>query len=223
MKILITGCSRGIGLELAKQALERQDQVLAIAREPEASKELLSLKEKHGSQIQIQKLDVAEDKAPEKLLKAAKDFGGVDILINNAGIMRKGTSTKDLADSYQVNCIAPLQIIEALLPILKESKSPKAISISSMMGSIKDNTSGGYYAYRSSKTALNMINKSLSIDHPWLTAMVLHPGWVKTDMGGAGATLSIPDSVKGLWSIIIEAGPQQSGKFLNYDGKELAW
>lgn len=97
------------------------------------------------------------------------------------------------------------------------------MNITSKMGSIADNASGGYYAYRASKTALNMINKSLSVDQPWLTSVVVHPGWVQTDMGGAQAPLPVTESAKGIWALALELRPEDSGRFLDYRGTEIPW
>ena len=91
------------------------------------------------------------------------------------------------------------------------------------MGSIDDNSSGGYYAYRSSKAALNMLNKSLAMDNPWLTTIVVHPGWVKTDMGGSQAPLTVEESTEGIWKLIKSKGPADSGKFFDYRGQILKW
>lgn len=223
MNVLITGCSRGIGLDLCRQALTQKHRVLAAVRDPKKSTELTALKAKYPDQLEIIAADMKNPEASGVLLNAAKDFGGIDILINNAGVLLKSDNHHDLTESFQVNTIAPFLITQALLPILKDSKNPKVISVSSVMGSISDNSSGGYYGYRASKSALNMINKSLSLDNPWLTAIVVHPGWVQTEMGGAQATLPIEESAKGLWTVINETRREQSGQFFNYQGKKLEW
>lgn len=223
MKVLITGCSRGIGLELCAQALAGKNDVLAVARNPDSAKELLSLKKKYPDHLQTFTADVTNPEAPSMIANRLKNWGALDLLINNAGVFCKDAKFEDFEESFRVNTIAPFLLTEALLPLLKKSNAPKAIAITSRMGSIADNTSGSYYAYRSSKAALNMINKSLSIDHPWLTAVVIHPGWVQTDMGGAGATLSVNDSARGIWSVIQDLSKESSGSFFDYSGKELPW
>src|SRR5262249_2933625 len=122
-----------------------------------------------------------------------------------------------------VNSVVPFEMTQALLPYLKKSKQPKVIHITSLMGSIEDNSSGGYYAYRASKAALNMINKSLTRDHSWLTSVVMHPGWVQTDMGGPQAPTSTRDSAQGIWQVINGLGSEKSGHFYDFKGKELPW
>ncbi len=126
-------------------------------------------------------------------------------------------------DSFAVNTVAPFEITQALLPWLRKSTQPRVIHVTSKMGSIAENTSGSYYAYRSSKAALNMISRSLALDHDWLTSVVVHPGWAQTDMGGPQATVSVTDSARGIWRLANGAKRQDSGRFFDYLGKELTW
>ncbi len=202
MKIVITGTSRGIGAELVKIAKDQGHEVLAIDRKV---------------------VDLRSPEAGGKIAALAQPWGMVDVLINNAGIMKPGTSREDFQESFLVNSVVPFEITQALLPLLKKSSSPRVAHITSLMGSIADNSSGGYYAYRSSKSALNMINKSLSIDNPWLTTMVIHPGWVKTDMGGEQAPTSTAESGLGIWRLIEGMNKAKSGTFYDFHGKELPW
>jgi NAD(P)-dependent dehydrogenase (short-subunit alcohol dehydrogenase family) len=221
MKILITGTSRGIGLELTRQALQRGDSVIAIARKPESSKGLSELKSEFGEKLRIVAVDVTAEDAPHKVAEVVgKDL---DILINNAGVLLEGESSQDFLQSFRVNSVAPFLLTKALLPALKKSSQPRVIQITSKMGSIDDNESGGYYAYRASKTALNMINKSIAADNPWLTTIVVHPGWVKTDMGGQAAPTQPDRSAKGIWDVALSLKPAQSGMFFEYTGQEIAW
>lgn len=223
MKVLITGCSRGIGLDLTLKALEQKHQVCAVARNPEKSEGLKKLGTQFLDQLKVVAADVGDPKSYAKIADTIAAWGSLDVLINNAGIYRKGTTEHDFAESFKINTIAPFLLTEALLPHLKKGQSPKVISISSKMGSISDNGSGGSYAYRASKSALNMVNKSLAADQPWLTAIVMHPGWVQTEMGGAGATLTIHDSTAGIWKVINSVTLKNSGEFLEYSGKSLNW
>lgn len=223
MNILITGASRGIGLELCRQALAKGHTVIAVVRTANPDSELGRLKEQSGDKLQIINADMSDFSAPQAVLQQLEGLSSVDVLINNAGILKQTLSGEDFAESFRVNTIAPFLMAQAFLPLLKKSKAPKLINISSMMGSVADNTSGGYYPYRSSKAALNMINKSLSVDNPWLTTVVMHPGWVKTDMGGAGATTEIKESVQGMWTIIEKLKLNDSGGFFNFKGEELPW
>jgi NAD(P)-dependent dehydrogenase (short-subunit alcohol dehydrogenase family) len=223
MHVVITGTSRGIGLELTRLALAGQNTVLAVAREPEKSKELKALRAEHGDRLQILAVELTDPEAPAKIHSAVKHWPAVDLLINNAGIMREKIATKDFLDSFHVNAVVPFQVTQTLLPQLRKSRSPKAVHITSQMGSIDDNSSGGYYAYRASKAALNMINKSLSIDNEWLNSTVMHPGWVKTDMGGSAAPTAPSESAAGLWRVISGLKTEDSGAFFDFRGKRLAW
>ncbi len=221
MKILITGTSRGIGFELTRLALQRGDSVMAVARTPESSKNLTELKSQFHQHLQLLDIDLTLDEAPQKIAAAAGNE--LDVLINNAGVLLQGESAHDFMQSFRVNSVAPFLITKALLPALKKSSQPKVVQITSTMGSIDDNSSGGYYAYRASKAALNMINKSITIDNPWLTTAVMHPGWVKTDMGGASAPTPPETSAKGIWDVILKLKSAESGKFFDFRGKEIAW
>lgn len=223
MNIVITGTNRGIGLELTRQALAKGHTVLAVARKPDESAGLQELRAQHADRLQTLAVDLKHPEAPAKIQSAVKAWPAVDILVNNAGIMRSKTTVEDFLESFHVNSVVPYLVTEALLPQLKKSRSPKAVHMTSLMGSIDDNGSGGYYAYRSSKTALNMINKSLSIDHDWLNTIVMHPGWVQTDMGGSGAPTPPSESAAGIWKVVENLRTEDSGSFFDFRGKRLPW
>lgn len=222
MNIVITGVAKGIGLALTKKALEEGHKVYGVARKPESSKELLHLKEKF-SNLEFIQLDLTDDKAAEKLTNALKGCAVIDVLINNAGIYEKGTSKQEFLKSFEVNSYVPFMVTETLLDKLQKASQPKLIHITSMMGSIADNTSGGSYAYRASKSALNMIHKSLTVDHAWLTSAVIHPGWVQTNMGGSSAPTTTEHSVNGIWKVIEGLSLKDSGIFKTFEGKVLPW
>lgn len=202
MKIVITGTSRGIGAELVNIAKKAGHEVLAVDRKT---------------------VDLRSPEAPGKIAALAQSWGVVDILVNNAGIYLKGVGREDFQESFLVNSIVPFEITQALLPLLKKSTKPRVAQITSLMGSIDDNSSGGSIAYRASKTALNMINKCLSIDNPWLATVVIHPGWVQTDMGGAQAPTSVVESAQGIWQLVEGMNKEHSGSFHDFKGKELPW
>ena len=219
--IFITGVNRGIGLELAKQYLAEGHAVHGIARSP--------LKVPLSS-LRLHEADVTDWKALSKIQASlSHDKTSFDLLINNAGIY--GGDTQDLGNvtpetllrTFTVNSVAPLMMVQTFLPLLKEGSL--VCSITSLMGSIDDNTSGGYYAYRASKAALNMMTKSLSVDlkNKDITAIVMHPGWVKTDMGGPGAPVTPEESVTGIRKVLDSVTPSDSGKFFNFRGKGLPW
>ena len=152
----------------------------------------------------------------------------VDLLINNAGILKSDgpferLDFESVLESFKVNTLGPMRLAKALLPLLSQSPKPIIVNITSQMGSIDDNKSGGYYSYRISKTALNMFNKSFSLDHPQITSVVVHPGWVQTRMGGAGATITPEVSVRGLFNLVKNLDRKSSGRFFNHRGEELPW
>lgn len=222
MNVLITGVSRGIGVHLTRLALEKGDMVFAVARTPSESPPLQELVNQYGSKLMVIAADLS---APDSFDKIAQELGErpLDILINNAGVLRSKDSFQDFMDTFQINSVVPFFLAKSLLPQLKKSKDPKIIHITSRMGSISDNRSGGHYSYRASKAALNMINKSFSIDHTWLTTLVIHPGWVQTDMGGANAPVTPQDSAAGIWKMIHNATKEHSGIFMDYQGEKIPW
>ena len=179
--------------------------------------------------MEIFELDLLKENAAVTLANFIKDRP-IDILISNAGVgssnqhFQAVSSTRWL-EVLKVNLIAPLLITQAIIKNVKISSAKKIYFLSSQLGSIEDNKSGGMYIYRSSKTGLNQVAKSLSIDLKayGITVVALHPGWVKTDMGGPNAPVSIDESVEGMIRVIDTTDIKDTGKFLNYDGKELPW
>lgn len=222
MYIVITGTSRGIGLELTRIALEKGHHVLAVARKPEESEGLQKLKEKF-EKLELLRLDILDKDAHNLIAEKVKAWPEVDAIFNNAGVLIGDETIEDFEKSFLTNSIKPFFITKALLPKLKKSKRPVSLQITSMMGSIKDNTSGGHYSYRSSKTALNMIFKSLAEDEKWLIVLLIHPGWVQTRMGGDSAPVSVHESASGIWRIFEDAELSLSGTFMNYMKKNLPW
>ncbi len=223
--ICITGANRGIGLALTKNYLEQSWKVFAIARHTD---QLEDVRASYQDQLCIIKADITKEEDCQAL---ASQFTttSLDILINNAGVLLdRSMSFSDLSpavlrESFEVNVFGSIAVTKALLPALKRSSQPVLAMISSLMGSIAENSSGGYYAYRSSKAALNMVTQSLAKDFPWLIALALHPGWVKTDMGGPQAPTTVHDSVKGLVEVIGKVKAGDSGRFINYRGESIAW
>jgi NAD(P)-dependent dehydrogenase (short-subunit alcohol dehydrogenase family) len=223
MNVLITGVSRGIGLALTQQALEKGHNVLGIARKAAASEQLMHIQKNSRNLLQLVPVDLADEGACAEISSVISEWACLDILINNAGIYASGNTKKDFLESFEINTIMPYLLTKSLLPKLQASKKPKLIHISSIMGSITENSSGGSEAYRSSKTALNMLNKCLSLEYKWLTSIVMHPGWVQTRMGGEGALISPEASAKGIWEVIAKIGTKESGAFFDYQGKSLSW
>lgn len=223
LNYVITGTSQGIGLEFTRQVLQAGHRVLAVARPSSHLKELHELKEKYADILIIAEVDLKDERAIAKVVESASALGTVDVLINNAGIYGKNDSYQDFTDSFNTNSIVPYFLTTALFAALKKSRHPKVIFISSQMGSIADNSSGGAHSYRASKAAVNMIAKGIAMDERWLTSLVFHPGWVQTRMGGGGAPVSPVDSVKGMLKIIAESDLSDSGKFQSYQGRALPW
>ena len=225
--VLITGANRGLGLEFVKKYSENNYQVIATCRDPKSSKELHNLAESNP-QIYLHQLDVSVTKNIQGLANQLQDMS-IDILINNAGIYRSGifnSVNKDSwIESFITNTIGPYEVIEHFLPNVLRGHEKKVISITSKMGSIDDNTSGGSYIYRSSKTALNSMMKSLTHDlksHN-ISTMTLHPGWVRTDMGGPGGWIDVKESVSGMIEQIENLSLQNTGQYIDYAGKVIKW
>lgn len=224
--VLITGAGRGIGLSLAKEFLKSGYTVLATYRNPASAKELLKLAEEN-KRLVIVTADVTDESSFGDLKAAVQRLGHIHILINNAGIIGgkpknlQELNLNDMNQVFQTNTFGPIRICKAVMPFVPSDG--KVVQISSLMGSISDNGSGGYYDYRMSKTALNMFNKCLSMEYPEVTCLTLHPGWVQTDMGGAGASLPVDECAKGLYKVITESTAAQSGDFIDYRGKQLSW
>jgi NAD(P)-dependent dehydrogenase (short-subunit alcohol dehydrogenase family) len=224
---LVTGAGRGIGLEMTRQLSARGDMVIATTRRDAPGLSQLALAP--GKPVRVERLDVA-DAASVDALRRRLEGVPVDVLVNNSGVGGAGGALPDVdADEmervYRVNAVGPLRVLQALLPNLKAGKRKLVANVTSRMGSIEDNGSGGYYAYRASKAALNMVTRSLAVDlsPAGFTCVVLHPGWVRTDMGGPGAPLSVEQSVAGLLSVLDRVGPADSGKFFDHTGAPLPW
>ena len=224
---LITGANRGLGLEFARQYLTDGWQVYAASRKPQSASELRRLAGASDDKLQILALDVTE--AVSVQAAAAKlDGQAIDLLLNNAGVGGPRGQTVGNIDYWakvlDVNTMGPLRVSEAFVDHVARSERKLIVTLTSGMGSIADNTSGGSIAYRSSKAAVNMVMRSLAIDLAPLgiTCVVVNPGWVLTDMGGPHASLTTAESVTMLRRLIEGLWPAQSGKFFNY-GSEYAW
>jgi NAD(P)-dependent dehydrogenase (short-subunit alcohol dehydrogenase family) len=228
-RILVTGANRGIGLEFVRQYAAEGAEVVACVRDPRGATELSSLATASAGRVQILPLDVADADAIRGL---GERLAGqvLDVVINNAGISGPRPQSADGVDpegwleTLRVNAVAPLLIARALRENLKRGREKKLVAITSQLGSIANN-SGGQYAYRTSKAALNDAMKGLSRD--WASDGILvgifHPGWVQTDMGGRGAPVTVEASVQGLRQRIAELTAQTSGAFRDYSGATLPW
>jgi NAD(P)-dependent dehydrogenase (short-subunit alcohol dehydrogenase family) len=228
---LITGANRGIGLEFTRQYAGDGWRVLACVRRPDQSDALNALAAQHPGQILVHRLDVADDSAIDQL---ASSLTGqpIDLLINNAGVYTDPHGGALNHDGYEawtraflINTMATLKMVRAFRSHIVRGDQKTVVTISSKMGSIAENDSGGSYMYRSSKAAVNMVVKTLAIDLKavGVIAVVLHPGWVKTEMGGPHALISSMQSVSGMREVINRLTINDSGKFIAYDGKEVPW
>jgi NAD(P)-dependent dehydrogenase (short-subunit alcohol dehydrogenase family) len=217
--VLITGCNRGIGLELAKQFAERGDTIIGVCRQPGEALQA------SGATI-VAGIDVGDGGAMPALQEAVGDQR-IDVLINNAGILRRDNTLGEIdyecmLEQYRVNTLGPLRVTEALLDNLSEGS--KVAIITSRVGSIEDNSSGGNYGYRASKTAVNMVGINLMHDlkPQGIAVALLHPGLVATDMTG-GMGIDPGDSARGLIQQIDALNLENSGGFWHAEGYELPW
>ncbi len=222
-RTVITGASRGIGRALAIELAGHGHDVLALCRKPVAVTGLAEV-----DRVTVRALDVA---SPVALHSFATSFDGtIDVLVNNAGIaggkLRENLSEADfrMADEvFRVNAVAPLLLTRLLAGRL--APGALVVNVSSIMGSNAENTSGGMAIYRASKAALNSITRTLAAElgPNGVTVLAVHPGWVRTDMGGPSATIDTGTSARGIAQVIADADPSRNGVYLDWQGKTLPW
>jgi len=217
-KYLVTGCNRGIGLEICRQLRRRGDDVIGVCRSTSEEVEELGIR-------LVDDVDVSQAADVERLKEILGDEA-LDVLINNAGILRRDSldelDVDAIDEQFQVNTLGPLRVSRALLKNLH--KGSKLAIITSRMGSIADNGSGGYYGYRISKAAVNMLGVTLArdLDQRGIAVALLHPGMVATEMTG-GQGVDVKDAARGLLSRIDELTLETSGGFWHAEGQELPW
>lgn len=228
--VLITGASRGLGLEFSKQYVKKGFNIVACCRQPSSSDELQALAQQNNN-LTIHALDVTDDHSIQGLHESLSDKP-IDILINNAGTSGEqgvtlGNIKKDnFMKLFETNCYGVVKLSDVLLPLLAKSQDKLIVVISSRMGSIADNDTGRSYAYRSSKSALNSVMRSFAIDvaPQDVKVLLLHPGWVRTDMGGETGLISSTDSVSAMLKEIEIHGPKAHADCLRrYDGGVIEW
>lgn len=225
----ITGANRGIGLNLTRQLLVRGETIIATARDLDHATDLKTLAEKHTGKIDLFPLDVTSDMSVKAFAASLSDRA-IDVLVNNAGtIGAKPQTTASMnfdgfLDTLNTNTVGPLRVIQSLISNLKRSSAPKIVTISSMMGSLSSAQSDTL-AYRVSKAGVNKVMQAVDTDMKpqGVAVLTLHPGWVRTDMGGAGADIAPEESASGIIARIDELNLNNSGRFLNYDGSVRAW
>lgn len=226
--LLVTGCSQGIGLQLVKYYVKKGFKVIATCRNPSKATELLSV-----GAFAVEPLDVTSDESIDALSKKLGAELKLDMLINNAGILSEDTFTdfkkQDVVDQFMTNSVAPLMLTRAFYPNLKnavsDTSSPMIVNISSILGSMSQNSSGGYYGYRASKCAINAISKSMAVDFAsdGICVCIVHPGWVKTNMTSDAATLTPEQSVSGIAKVIDQMDLSKSGTFYHSNGRVIEW
>ncbi|HEB82182.1 MAG TPA: SDR family oxidoreductase [Gammaproteobacteria bacterium] len=230
MNILITGANRGIGLEMVRQAQQQGWRVFACCRNPHNADSLFNIARLSNGQISVHIADMLELATLQALSYELRNEA-IDILVNNAGVYgpdKNRFGNVDVAgwlQTFQVNSIAPLKMVEAFIEQLNMGQRKVVACMSSKMGSMADNGYGNSYIYRSSKAALNAVVKSLSIDlkEQGIISVALHPGWVKTDMGGPNAEISTTECVQQLLGHINALTPADSGRFIDIDGSDIPW
>jgi len=226
--VLITGANRGIGLELVRQYARDGARVYACCRTPDAAKDLQSIA-KDFEEVSIHALDVTSDTSVAAL-KSELGETPIDILINNAGIAggrKQGLGDIDYdawRDCLETNTFGPFRMIAAFVDNVAASGEKKIVTVSSYMGSI-GRKGRGAYIYRSSKAAVNMVATlaATELGDRGIISVPVHPGWVRTDLGGDGAELDVKESVSGLHKVIAGLTPDKAGRFWRYDGEELDW
>ena len=230
MNVLITGASRGIGLEMVRFGIEQNWRIFACCRHPHQADSLLSVAKLANGRVSVHVADM-EDLATIQALAYELRNEAIDILINNAGVYGSdknkfgNTDVASWLDTFQVNTIAPLKVSAALIEQLRMGDTKVIACMTSKMGSMADNGSGNSYIYRSSKAALNAVVKSMSIDlrSDGIKCVALHPGWVKTDMGGPNAEITTRESVTRLFDIMLNLEEKDSGRFIDIDGSDIPW
>lgn len=235
--VLITGASRGLGLEMALQYAGEGWAVHACCRNPAAAVELAELAGSARGRVVVHRLDVCDHPAVDALADELSDTA-VDLLVNNAGRFGLGgfaagepavafgnSDFKDWESTFRVNTFAPMKIAEAFVDHVASSTQKKIVTISSTLGSIRRDTTGGMYQYRASKAAVNALMKALSIDLAprEIIVALLHPGWVRTDMGGDDGDITVDVSVSGMRQVIADLQIADSGCFRDYRGRSIDW
>jgi NAD(P)-dependent dehydrogenase (short-subunit alcohol dehydrogenase family) len=227
--VLITGANRGIGLALASLYLGRGDRVLATARDPAGATHLATLGAGPAARLRVYRMDVGEAASIAEA-KALIGDQPIDVLINNAGVIgpaRQSALDMDFdgfARTLAVNTLGPLRVTQAFLPNLEAAPRGKVATISSQMGSLS-NAAADRLAYRASKTAVNKLMQGLAteLEPRGVAALTLHPGWVRTDMGGGGADLDVREAAAGIVATVEALKLATTGRFLNYRGETMPW
>lgn len=229
MTCVVTGAGRGIGLEFVRQLSNAGHRVHAVVRDPARAPELEALAASSPRLIVVHRAEVTKDDDMRALAQSVESEA-VGLVINNAGVLPgdKPLALLDLGDltsAFEVNALAPVRVTRALLPALRRAAPSKVVQLSTKMASMADDSVNGFYAYRMSKAALNMAVKLLAneLRVDGISTCAMHPGYVKTDMGGPGARLEVADAVRQMLATIEKLEPSASGGFIDYRGRRVAW
>lgn len=230
-RVLVTGCSRGIGLEFVRQLLARGDRVLATCRDPARANALSALAADADGALHVQALEVTDPASRAAVLATIEArWGALDTLINNAGVLRRGEifgalDAGDFRTAFETNTLAPLLLTEAAAPLLARGTAACVAYLSSTLGSIANTQRFYTVSYGVTKAGLNMGARHLAapLGELGIRSVLLHPGWVQTEMGGAGATLTSAESVRGLLAVIDALPAEARAPFLDWRGDTLPW
>jgi NAD(P)-dependent dehydrogenase (short-subunit alcohol dehydrogenase family) len=230
-RILITGANRGLGLELVRLCAARGDRVFAGCRFPEHAAQLKELSARYPGQIDVLPLEITDIANLDRCAQQVRSqVDGLDMLINNAAINAEGETLRTFdaekaAQQWTVNAIGQVLVAQRFLDLLKAGTDAKIINITSEAGSISTMKRFRGYYYFGSKAAMNMFSRSMAWDPETagIITIALHPGWVRTDMGGSDADLSVTESAEGILNVIAGLRPEDNGKFFTWDGKEYPW
>jgi NAD(P)-dependent dehydrogenase (short-subunit alcohol dehydrogenase family) len=230
-RILITGANRGLGLELVRLCAARGDRVFAGCRSPEHDTNLKDLSAQFRGRVSSLPLEITDAASLDRCLRQVRsEVDALDMLINNAAINAEGETLRTFdaekaAQQWTVNAVGQVLVAQRFLDLLKAGTNPKIINVTSEAGSISTMKHYRGYYYFGSKAAMNMFSRSMAWDPDTagIITIAVHPGWVRTDMGGSNADLSVTESAEGILKVIDGLTPEDNGKFYTWDGKEYPW
>jgi NAD(P)-dependent dehydrogenase (short-subunit alcohol dehydrogenase family) len=230
-RVVVTGANRGLGLEFTRQLLARGDRVYAAVRKPGHALDLTKLALAHPGRVSVLPFDATK---PATAVELVREIGlvddAIDVLINNAGVLPPGErygaiEAKALIDAYTINVVGATLLTQAATPMLERGTTPRVVNISSILGSIGTRAAFGTPSYAISKAALNMATRQLAFELSarGIVAVAIHPGWVRTAMGGAEAELEPAAAVASVLGVIDRLRGADAGRFLDWNGTEVPW
>jgi NAD(P)-dependent dehydrogenase (short-subunit alcohol dehydrogenase family) len=231
MQVLITGANRGIGLALVREYLGAGWRVFATCRTPNRADDLWALCDAYGERLSITALDVTDEESIRRAGETIRaETDALDALINNAAVYPRGErpgalDADEMLYAFHVNAVGPVMVTQAMLDLLRAADDPRVVNVTSQMGSLARKRSGGAYSYTASKAALNMLTRALAYDlrREGITVVAIHPGWVRTDMGGAGATLAPEEAARRIREMVDGLSAEDAARFMQVGGGDLPW